>query len=136
MLKNWLFLFVGGGLGAIGREALMVIVAAPLASEGIDFLPVFVANMVASFLIGTVTTLVTTKGPIGPEGKLFLATGVMGGLSTFSSFIWGAENTFGDPTTQTIGLLYIGATMIFGFLMVQLGLWLGQRFTHDEQPAI
>ena len=130
-MKNWVLLFVGGGLGAVGREALMLIVAAPLSGEGIDFLPVFVANMTAAFLIGLVTSLAMAKGPIGPEGKLFLATGVMGGLSTFSSLIWGTVNTIGDPTTQTVGLFYLGASMIIGFLMVQLGLWLGQRFTRE-----
>jgi len=113
----------------------MLIVAAPLASDGIDFLPVFIANMTAAFLIGLVTSLAMAKGPIGPEGKLFLATGVMGGLSTFSSFIWGTVSSFGDPTTQAIGLFYLGATMIIGFLMVQLGLWLGQRSIHEPAAS-
>lgn len=135
MLRNSIILFVGGGLGAVGREAVMLLVSAPLASEGIDFLPVFIGNMTAAFLIGLVTALATSKGPLGPEGKLFLATGVMGGLSTFSSYIWGTVESFGNPQTRGVALFYLGASMIAGFLMVQLGLWLGQRSLPEQVAA-
>ena len=127
MLRNWLLLFLGGGLGAVLREALVLVVAAPLAGEGIDFLPIFVANMTAAFLIGLVTSFAVNGGILGADGKLFLATGMMGGLSTFSSLIWGTESAFSDPATRSISIFYLVATMILGFLLVKAGLWLGQR---------
>jgi fluoride exporter len=124
MLKNIFLVMLGGGIGAVVREALILVVPQlPGGSEA----PIFVANMTASLLIGLTTGLAVKGGSIGPAGKLFIATGIMGGLSSFSSFVWGADKMLADPSLRLRGLLFVGASMIFGFLLAQLGLWIGQR---------
>lgn len=127
MLKNAVFLLIGGGLGAVGREALMLLVTGPFSGDGSNLLPIFIANMIAALLIGLVAGLISSSRIVSAESKLFLSTGIMGGLSTYSSFIWGADNTLADPATRLLSLVYLASSMIFGFLLVQAGIWLGQR---------
>jgi fluoride exporter len=124
MLKNMILVMLGGGIGAVLRELLMGIVPQiPGGSEA----PIFFANMAASLLIGVAAGLAVKDGIIGPAGKLFITTGIMGGLSTFSSFIWGADRMLADPHLRLRGLLFVWVTMSLGFLLVQLGLQIGQR---------
>jgi CrcB protein len=123
---------LGGGIGAVVREALILVVPElPNGSEA----SIFVANMTAALLIGLAAGLAVKGGIIGPAGKLLIATGIMGGLSTFSSFVWGAGNMLADPSLRLRGVLFIGASMVFGFLLAQLGLWIGQRLVTGRRLA-
>jgi CrcB protein len=132
MPKNMFLVMLGGGIGAIVREGLiMVAPQLPGGSEG----PIFVANMIASLLIGLAAGLAVSEGILGPKGKLFITTGMMGGLSTFSSFVWGADKMLADPGLRLRGLLFVVVSMSFGFLLAQLGLWLGQRLISRIRPS-
>lgn len=91
--------------------------------------------MTVALLIGLAAGLAVKGGIIGPAGKLLIATGIMGGLSTFSSFVWGADNMLADPSLRLRGLLFIGASMVFGFLLAQLSLWIGQRLVTGRRLA-
>ena len=132
MLKNMFLVMLGGGIGAVVREALILVVPQlPGGSEA----PIFVANMTAALLIGLTAGLAAKGGIIGRAGKLFIATGIMGGLSSFSSFVWGADKMLVDPSLRLRGLLFVGVSMIFGFLLAQLGLWIGQRIISARRLA-
>lgn len=124
MLRNMLLVMLGGGIGAILREALILVVPQlPGGSEA----PIFAANMTAALLIGVAAGLSGKNGILGPAGKLFITTGIMGGLSTFSSFVWGADKMLADPSMRLRGLFFLWMSMSIGFLLTQLGLWIGQR---------
>ena len=86
MLKDGILVLIGGGIGAAVRELLMLGVAN---LPGGFPMPIFIANMTAALLIGVLSALTIAGGVIGSGGKLLLTTGIMGGLSTFSSFVWG-----------------------------------------------
>ena len=132
MPKNMFLVMLGGGIGAVVREALILVVPQlPGGSEA----PIFVANMTAALLIGVTAGLAVKGGIIGRAGKLFIATGIMGGLSSFSSFVWGADKMLVDPSLRLRGLLFVGVSMIFGFLLAQLGLWIGQRIISARRLA-
>jgi CrcB protein len=132
MLKNIFLVILGGGIGAVMREALILVT--PQLPDGSEA-PIFVANMTASLLIGLTAGLAVKGGILGPAGKLFIATGIMGGLSTFSSFVWGADKMLADPSTRLRGLLFVGTSMILGFLLAQLGLWIGHRLINRRRLA-
>ena len=101
-----ILVMVGGGIGAAVREALMLVVPQlPGGSEA----PIFVANMTASLLIGLAAGLAVKGGVLGAAGKIFITTGIMGGLSTFSSFVWGADKMLVDPSMRLRGLLFVGS---------------------------
>lgn len=73
---------LGGALGSLGRWQLGV-----LLKQWIPGIPAgtFFANVVAGLIIGFVTGL-DLASPLQPQVKLFLAVGLCGGLSTFSTF--------------------------------------------------
>lgn len=71
---NILAVFVGAGLGALGRYALSLILPSAY---------LLVANVAGSFLAGISIALI--KAPNGCL-KTFIITGILGGFTTFSSF--------------------------------------------------
>lgn len=114
----WL-VFVGGGIGAIVREALMLSVQT---IGGFPF-SIFFANVIAAFLIGLATGLVT-RGSLGTSGNLFFSTGIMGGMSTFSTFMHGTDQLLLESLDFT-ALIYLIISMVVGLILVLAGLKLG-----------
>jgi fluoride exporter len=135
MLKDGILVFIGGGIGAAVRELLMLVVAN---LPGGFPMPIFIANMTAALLIGVLSALTITGGVIGSGGKLLLTTGIMGGLSTFSSFVWGTHQMLANLAEQASAIVYLVLSMVAGFLLVELGLWLGGRLmsSHIEAAGV
>lgn len=122
MAKVILLVFLGGGLGAILRELFMMNV--PAISDGFP-LDILLANLLASLLLGIVTALHTRK-LVSDNVNLFAGTGIMGGLSTFSSFAYGSMVLMSAPQAGfLVSALYIIISIAFGFIAVQLGLKCG-----------
>jgi len=128
MLKDGILVFIGGGIGAAVRELLMLLVAN---LPGGFPMPIFIANMTAALLIGVLAALTIPGGVIGSGGKLLLTTGIMGGLSTFSSFIWATERMLANPAEQGSAIVYLVLSIAAGFLLVESGLWLGGRLRSE-----
>ena len=128
MLKDAILVFVGGGIGAAVRELLMMVVAN---LPGGFPMAIFIANMTAALLIGVLSALTIPGGVIGSRGKLLLTTGVMGGLSTFSSFIWATDQMLANPAEQGSAIVYLVLSIAAGFLLVESGLWLGGRLRSE-----
>ena len=70
-------------------------------------MPIFIANLIACFFIGVISALTTEGGVVSRGTKLFLATGMMGGLSTFSSFVWGTHQMLAIPAERLPAVLYL-----------------------------
>ena len=132
MLKDGILVLIGGGIGAALRELLMLGVAN---LPGGFPMPIFIANMTAALLIGVLSALTITGGVIGSGGKLLLTTGIMGGLSTFSSFVWGTQQMLANVAEQASAIVYLVLSMVAGFLLVESGLWLGGRLMHSHVEA-
>jgi len=132
MLKDGVFVFIGGGIGAALREGLMVAVAA---LPGGFPMPIFVANMTAALLIGVLSAMTHRSGVIGSRGKLLLTTGMMGGLSTFSSFVWGTDRMLANPAERASAIVYLVLSMVAGLVLVEAGLWLGRRVSSRKQAT-
>jgi CrcB protein len=131
MLKDVILVLIGGGIGAVVRELLMLMVAN---LPGGFPLPIFIANMTAALLIGVLSALTIAGGVIGSGGKLLLTTGIMGGLSTFSSFVWGTHQMLA-LAEQASAIVYLVLSMVAGFLLVESGLWLGGRLMRSHIDA-
>jgi CrcB protein len=81
ILKEILAAGVGGGVGSVFRFLLTKVLpgaAFPFAT--------LAANVVAGFAVGVVAGLDGTAFTLPPKWRLFAVTGVLGGLSTFSTF--------------------------------------------------
>jgi CrcB protein len=131
MLKDGILVFVGGGIGAAVRELLMLVVAN---LPGGFPMPIFIANMTAALLIGVMSALTIPGDVIGSGGKLLLMTGIMGGLSTFSSFVWATDQMLANPVEQAIAIVYLVLSMVAGLLLVESGIWLGERLRRILSP--
>ncbi len=118
---NVLLVALGGAIGSAARYLVGVFVAHRF---GPDFpWGTFIVNVSGSLLIGVVLSLV--GGGLLPAGaRLFLAVGVMGGYTTFSTYsnetlqlIQGGElaaatfNALGQAVTGLVGV-YLG--VVFG----------------------
>lgn len=124
MINTIIFVFVGGAVGAMLREFLML--GVPNLSDGIP-MSILVANVVASFLLGLTTSLYQ-KGTLSQGVNTLVATGIMGGLSTFSSFVYGAYVLMSGSTAGMLSaLLYLALSIVLGYIAVVLGLRLGNR---------
>ncbi|MEP3233159.1 MAG: fluoride efflux transporter CrcB [Hyphomicrobiales bacterium] len=84
-MAHLLYVALGGAIGASLRH-LSGLAALRLLGSGFPYGTFFV-NVVGSFLMGVLIAWLTRKGAnVGPEWRLLLATGVLGGFTTFSAF--------------------------------------------------
>ncbi|MFC5995672.1 fluoride efflux transporter CrcB [Pseudonocardia hispaniensis] len=79
---------VGGALGALARWGVGL--ALP-AHPGAFPLGTFLINVVGCLLIGVLIVLVTEVRPAHPLVRLFAATGILGGFTTFSTYSTDAQ---------------------------------------------
>ena len=78
---GFLFVALGGALGAVGRYAISLI---PV-KTGFPVLTL-VTNVLGAVLIGFIVGLVSEREDISPNTLLFWKTGVCGGFTTFYVF--------------------------------------------------
>lgn len=79
-----LLVAVGGALGSALRY-LVSLAAVTWLGPGFPW-GTLAVNLAGSFLIGLVHQLASDGLVLGEDARLFLATGVMGGLTTYSAF--------------------------------------------------
>ena len=83
MWPSILAIFCGAGLGALLRAGFnfaTVSIASTLP------LGTFISNMVGGYMVGIAVAFFGSNPSLSPEWKLFVITGFLGGLTTFSSF--------------------------------------------------
>lgn len=119
--------FVGGGLGAIVRELFMLMLGRYSAAFPVD---IFAANLIASFLLGLVSGL-HQEHRTSDTTTLLISTGFCGGMSTFSSFVFGAYSEMTTPGRLGLSLLYIIASLVIGYGAA----WLGLRAAAQRRRA-
>jgi CrcB protein len=125
MINIVIAVFLGGAVGAVLREVLMLTVG--IVRDGFP-LDLFIANVVAAFLLGLAASA-HARGRLGDHVYALVGTGVMGGLSTFSSFALAAVQLIQHGQAAT-ALVFVVASVVAGYAAVMLGLRLGQ-----DRPA-
>jgi len=107
-------IYVGGVLGALGRVGLSE--ALP---HGVDAWPwaTFAVNMVGAALLGWFVTRLGERLPPSTYRRPFLATGICGALTTFSTM---QLEVLDMLEVDEIGLaaLYVGASLAVGFAAI------------------
>ena len=84
MTINIICVGCGGFLGAISRYIISIYTS----KQFLFKIPIgtLIVNVLGGFLIGLIMELTIKNNFISPQLKLFLTTGIMGGLTTFSTF--------------------------------------------------
>lgn len=119
MLRTILIVGTGGFIGSVMRYLVQFFVEKGMSTT----FPwgTFIANITGSFIIGIVFALAEKGSIMNAEWRLFLAVGICGGFTTFSSFAYNnltllKENAYGQL------LWNIGGSLFFGILAVYLGI--------------
>jgi len=124
---------LGGAIGSVLRY-LTSVLAAHWLGEQFPY-GTLIVNLGGSFAIGLVHQVGSDSLLIPDNLRLFLTTGIMGGLSTFSSFVWGTHQMLANVAEQASAIVYLVLSMVAGFLLVELGLWLGGRLMRSHMEA-
>ena len=74
---------VGGGIGSLARWVLGIKLNGLFPNLPLG---TFASNVIAGYVIGVAIAFFARSPGVAPEWRLFVITGLMGGLSTFSTF--------------------------------------------------
>ena len=118
-MNHFLVVALGGAIGAAGRH-LVGMTALRLFGPHFPW-GTFTVNIVGSFLMGVLIETLALKGNVGQEVRLFLATGVLGGFTTFSAFSLDVVLLF-DRKGFGLAALYVGASVVLALLALFAGL--------------
>lgn len=115
---------VAGALGALARYLLGRFIGERINS--VFPLGTFLINITGSFLIGLIFTLAAHK-LIPPATQSILATGFLGGYTTFSTATWEQVQLM-KGGSNILGLLYLLSSILCGLGAAAAGLAVGQFF--------
>lgn len=122
-MQKLLFVGVGGFIGACLRYLITLI--SPKLFGTVFPYGTLIVNVTGGFLIGFIMELSLTTGSVSPNLRLFLTTGIMGGLTTFSTFSYDTVSIFNEGNYM-LGMLNIVLNLCFSLLGVVLGRYCAQ----------
>ena len=117
-LLPFVSVFVGAGLGAclrwwFGLRLNAIVPTLPLGT--------LVSNLVGGYIIGAAVAFFAWKSELPPEWRLFVITGFLGGLTTFSTFSAEVVTLLGEAQYGW-ALATVGAHMLGSFGATALGI--------------
>jgi len=119
------FLIVAAG-GAIGAGARHLVNLAALRLVGTAFpWGTLVINIVGSLLMGFVVEVLARRAGASAELRLFTATGVLGGFTTFSAFSLETALLW-ERGAHLAAAAYVAASVICAIAALFAGLWLAR----------
>lgn len=119
---EFLFVGLGGALGAVGRYAVSMI---PIKTE-FPFLTL-ITNILGAVLIGFIAGIVSAKQDVSQNTVLFWKTGVCGGFTTFSTFSLEAYGLF-EKGSNILGLVYAVVSVVSCILGILCGKKIAEFF--------
>jgi CrcB protein len=123
MLKQFLFIGIGGGIGSVLRY--MIQLAISKHTSMVFPAGTFVVNITGCFLIGLFYALAMKENMLNFEWRLFLISGLCGGYTTFSSFSY--ENITLLKNGHYLQFsLYTGLSIFAGLICTVAGMAAGK----------
>ena len=121
-MKLFLLASAGGAIGA----GLRFLVNQAFADRGLIAFPwaTLTVNVVGGFLMGVVVVVVGERLGGSPEWRTFLATGILGGLTTYSAY---SLDMMSLLTADGFGLRFLAyslGSVILAFAALACGMWL------------
>lgn len=108
---------IGASLGALARWGLSLWLTTTAFPYG-----TLASNLIGGYLVGVAVGLLAWRSDLSPLWRLFLITGVLGGLTTFSTF---SAEVVGALERGQVGwaLATVAAHLGGSLLLTALGLW-------------
>jgi CrcB protein len=123
---TYLLVFLGGGLGAALRHGVNIGSARWL---GTSFpYGTLTVNVTGSLVMGLLAAYLAFKGDASQSWRLFVATGILGGYTTFSAFSLDVALLY-ERGAIGLALGYVLASVVLSILALFVGLWLVQHFS-------
>lgn len=120
---------VGGAIGAVCRYAAAVIWPT---GDGAFPATTMVVNIVGCALIGVLMVVVTEK-QVHPLTRPFLGTGVLGGFTTFSTYVLDIEVLLAAGKAGT-AVSYLALTLVAALVAVWAATWAARRLIEGRRP--
>ncbi|SMD03725.1 camphor resistance protein CrcB [Fulvimarina manganoxydans] len=117
-MVHFLLVMAGGGLGA-GMRHLSGLAAMRLLGTGFPWGTALV-NILGSFLMGVLIELLARKVDASAAWRLFLATGFLGGFTTFSSFSLDTALLI-ERGSMGLAFLYVAGSVLIGIVALFAG---------------
>jgi CrcB protein len=119
---GYLFVFLGGGLGAMLRHGINLLTGRLF--PGIGFpIATLTINVTGSIAMGVLAAIFAFKGGGTQHWRLFLTTGILGGYTTFSTFSLDVA-LFYERGDLIQAALYVLASVVLSIVGIMLGLTL------------
>lgn len=119
-MMGYLVVFVGAGIGGAARHGMNIFVAKLMGTA----FPwhTLVINILGSLVMGLVAGFFAERGDATGHLRLFLATGILGGFTTFSAFSLDAILLW-ERHEYLMASLYVGGSAAGALAGLVLGLW-------------
>jgi len=118
----WLLVAAGGAIGSVARYALSTFV---LRVTGTLFpLGTFVVNAVGCLCFGLVVGAAEQRIALSPETRAFILAGVLGGFTTFSSYVFESAGLLRDGQ-MTAAIVNVAGQVVAGLAAFWIGAALG-----------
>ena len=123
---NALLIFLGGGLGSVARWSLALAVQKLAQKTSLEKFPlgILTCNVLGCFLIGCLFGYFTNKNAPSWVFPL-LATGFLGGFTTFSTFAKDTHSLWSEGLTAMVA-----AKILLSILLGLAAVWAGIKLTH------
>ena len=123
-MKIVLLVGLGSFIGGISRYLVTLFVQ----NKFLSSFPygTLAVNIIGCFLIGVIYGF-SDRGSMNPEWRIFLATGIMGGFTTFSSFSNETVSMLRDAQ-YGFAMLYVSSSVVIGLLATLGGIFLIKIF--------
>jgi fluoride exporter len=121
---NALLVILGAGLGGGARHGVSLAVARLAPTLGFP-LATLLINVAGSFLMGVLAGTLALRAEASQPLRLFLATGILGGFTTFSTFSLDAVALW-QRGEAGAALLYVAASVGLGLAGLVAGLALAR----------
>jgi len=120
-MRDYLIVFVGGGIGAALRHGVNI-AGLRLLGPGFPWSTLTV-NVVGSLAMGALAAWFAFRGGSSEPWRLFLATGILGGFTTFSAFSLDVALLV-ERQQPALASGYVVASVLGSVAALFLGLWL------------
>ena len=117
----YVVVFLGAGAGGALRHFMNIWIAR-VAGTHFPYHTLAI-NITGSMVMGMVTAWFAMKGGATGHLRLFLATGVLGGYTTFSAFSLDAILLW-ERHEHQLAALYVGGSVVGSLLGLMAGLWI------------
>lgn len=114
---NLLSVFIGGGIGSLLRYAVCLRIGSHWA--------VFLVNILGALFIGVAFEFFAARADIRPELRSFIVTGLLGGFTTFSTYMLDFGLLVNHQKTVE-GLIYLFGSLAAGVAFLFLGMRLAK----------